>query len=55
MLNMNIMSKKLNFDLPKGAGSPVDVAGRRFVQQFGPEKLKELTKWHFANTNKILK
>ena len=52
---MNIMSKKLNFDLPKGAGNPVDVAGRRFVQQFGPEKLKELTKWHFANTNKILK
>ncbi len=52
---MNIMSKKLNFDLPKGAGSPVDVAGRRFVQQFGPDKLKELTKWHFANTNKILK
>ena len=52
---MNIMSKKLNFDLPKGAGNPVDVAGRRFVQQFGPEKLNELTKWHFANTNKILK
>lgn len=52
---MNIMSKKLNFDLPKGAGSPVDIAGRRFVQQFGPDKLKELTKWHFANTNKILK
>ncbi len=52
---MTMMSKKLTFDLPKGAGSPVDVAGRRFIQQFGPEKLKELTKWHFANTNKILK
>lgn len=52
---MTIMSKKLNFDLPKGAGSPVDVAGRRFVKQFGEAKLKELTKWHFANTKKILK
>ena len=52
---MNIMSKKLNFDLPKGAGSPVDVAGRHFVKQFGSDKLKEITKWHFANTHKILK
>lgn len=52
---MTIMSKKLNFDLPKGAGSPVDVAGKRFVKQFGSDKLKEITKWHFANTNKILK
>ena len=52
---MSIMSKKLNFDLPKGAGSPVDAAGRQFVKQFGEAKLKELTKWHFANTKKILK
>ncbi len=52
---MTLMSNQLNFDLPKGAGSPVDAAGRRFVKQFGEAKLKELTKWHFANTKKILK
>ena len=52
---MTIMSKKLNFDLPKGAGSPVDAAGRRFVQSHGVEKLEQISKWHFANTAKIVK
>lgn len=52
---MQIMSKKHQFELPKGAGAPVDVAGKQFVKRHGKEALKSLTKWHFANTNKILK
>lgn len=52
---MNIMSKKINFDLPKGAGNPVDLAGRRLIKQIGKEQFKDLTKWHFANTKKIVK
>lgn len=51
---MNIMSQKLNFNLPKGAGSPVDQAGRQFVKQHGKQKLEQISKWHFANTSKIL-
>ncbi len=52
---MSIMSKKLNFELPKGAGDPVDVAGRRLIQQLNTQQFKDLTKWHFANTKKIIK
>ena len=52
---MQIMSKKYQFELPKGAGAPVDIAGRKFVKLHGKETLQSLTKWHFANTNKILK
>ncbi|MTL46466.1 ribonuclease HIII, partial [Turicibacter sanguinis] len=52
---MQIMSKKYQFELPKGAGAPVDIAGRNFVKLHGKETLQSLTKWHFANTNKILK
>lgn len=52
---MNIMSQKYHFDLPKGAGAPVDSAGKQFVKIHGQETLEKLTKWHFANTKKILK
>ena len=51
---MNIMNQKLNFDFPKGAGSPVDQAGRQFLKLHGKQKLEQISKWHFANTSKIL-
>jgi len=51
---LNQMSHKLNFDLPKGASSIVDQAGRQLVKRFGEEQLKEISKWHFANTKKII-
>jgi len=52
---MNLMSKKLEFNLPKGASSMVDHAGRQLVKLYGKDQLKEISKWHFANTKKILK
>ena len=52
---MNLVSKDINFHLPKGAGGIVDQAGRQLVQLQGEDVLKKLSKWHFANTKKILK
>ena len=40
--------------LPKGASTLVDEAGRKIVEKYGKEKLKEIAKWNFKNTEKIL-
>jgi len=42
------------FDFPLGAGSVVDECGRRFVERFGLEKLNEVAKISFKNTEKIM-
>ncbi len=41
--------------LPKGAGSDVDKMGEELVAKYGEEKLKEVAKYNFKNTQKILK
>lgn len=46
---MAALSDKVGITLPKGAGSPVDIAGRRLVSQFGPRILDEFAKVHFKN------
>jgi ribonuclease HIII len=40
--------------LPKGASTLVDEAGVKIVQEYGEEKLKEIAKYNFKNTEKIL-
>ena len=40
---------------PKGAGSDVDKMGEELVAKYGEEKLKEVAKYNFKNTQKILK
>ncbi|MCL1948831.1 MAG: ribonuclease HIII [Turicibacter sp.] len=52
---MDLVGKQLDFTLPKGAGPIVDRAGRELVKKFGKAKLEEYSKFHFANTGKILK
>ena len=42
------------FDFPLGAGSIVDECGKRFVERFGREKLNEVAKISFKNTEKIM-
>lgn len=51
---MDTVSDQLGLELPKGAGKIVDTIGRQIVRQHGEDKLRELCKWHFANTKKIL-
>ncbi len=49
------LSDSLHIPLPKGAGSNVDTIGEEIVEKFGEEKLKEVAKYNFKNTERILK
>lgn len=45
----------LHLPLPKGAGSEVDKMGIEIVEKYGKEKLYEVAKLNFMNTERILK
>ena len=47
------ISNDLNLHLPKGSSNIVDNAGVKVVKQFGIEKLNEIAKLNFKNTEKI--
>ena len=50
---MNKLSKNLKIELPKGASLTVDEIGKQIVQQYGIEKLNDIAKINFKNTDKI--
>ena len=52
---MDKISKSVGMNLPKGAGDIVDTTGRDIVNKFGIDKLKDIAKMNFKNTEKILK
>ena len=52
---MNKISKEVGIDLPKGAGDVVDAIGRQIANKFGSNKLNEIAKLNFKNTERILK
>lgn len=47
------MSVQYGMDMPKGAGSPVDIAGRKFVQRYGVAELERVAKVHFKNFSRV--
>ena len=49
------MSKDIGMDIPKGASDLVDSFGKEVVKKYGTDKLKEIAKLNFKNTEKILK
>ena len=49
------LSDSLHIPLPQGAGANVDVIGEEIVDKYGQDKLKEVAKLNFANTERILK
>lgn len=49
----NKLSKELNMELPKGASNLVDEVGKTIVKEYGFDKLKEIAKLNFKNTEKI--
>ncbi|MGI2326391.1 ribonuclease HIII [Planococcus sp. YIM B11945] len=51
---MDRMSKEAGATLPKGAGKIVDEAAAKILLKRGPDYLKTLTKFHFANTKKAM-
>ena len=48
------LSDSLHIPLPKGAGKDVDDIGKEVVEKYGKEKLKEVAKYNFKNTERIL-
>lgn len=49
------ISKDIGMDIPKGASDLVDSFGKEIVKKYGMDKLKEIAKLNFKNTEKILK
>lgn len=47
------MEEKYNMTLPKGSGDKVDIVAQAFVERYGFERLGEIAKLHFKNTEKI--
>lgn len=45
----------IHIPLPKGAGPDVDKIGEEVVEKYGPDKLNEIAKLNFRNTERILK
>jgi len=48
------LSNSLNINLPKGAGPSVDEVGREIVKKYGIEKLENIAKLSFKNTERII-
>ncbi len=44
----------IHIPLPKGAGKDVDTIGEEVVEKYGEDKLKEIAKFNFKNTDRIL-
>ena len=47
------LSKNIEIELPKGASNLVDEIGKKIVDKYGFDKLKEIAKLNFKNTEKI--
>ncbi|MBQ2640056.1 MAG: ribonuclease HIII [Bacilli bacterium] len=48
------LSDSIHIPLPKGAGKDVDTTGEEVVEKFGEDKLKDIAKLNFKNTERIL-
>lgn len=53
LVRLRELSEELGVTLAKGGGSPVDRAGRRFVEVHGEEALGRVAKLHFKNTERV--
>ena len=49
------LADNLHVPLPKGAGPQVDTIGQEIVEKYGKDKLNEVAKLNFVNTERILK
>ena len=49
----NKLSNSIGIELPKGASNAVDDVGKKIVEKFGIDKLNEIAKLNFKNTEKI--
>ena len=52
---MDKISKDMNITIPKGASNKVDEIAAKILLTKGEQALQNITKWHFANTEKAKK
>ena len=52
---MDKLSNSIGFNLPKGANPKVDIIGKEIISKYGKDKLKDIAKLNFKNTEKICK
>lgn len=50
---MDVLSRQYGITLAKGAGTPVLVAGRKFIAEVGKDHLREVAKLHFKTRQQI--
>ncbi len=50
---MEILSKEIDFTLPKGAAAKVVQAAKKLVKEQGKDVLKKTAKLHFSITQKV--
>lgn len=48
------LNQSYDFIFPKGGGSQVDAAAIQFVKRYGIERLEEVAKLHFKNTERVV-
>lgn len=53
LIKMDELSKEIGIQIPKGANDIVDKIGVEIVNKYGIEKLNEIAKLNFKNTDKI--
>ena len=51
---MQILEKKYNIKIPKGAGAAVDTFGQLFIKIHGIDEFKHICKYNFKNTENVL-
>ncbi|OIN66469.1 ribonuclease HIII [Exiguobacterium sp. KRL4] len=51
---MDQLSQQAGTEIPKGAGAKVDQVAASLLLRYGPTRLQDWTKFHFANTKKAL-
>ena len=55
LMEFEKLCDSLHLPLPKGAGKDVDNIGMEIVEKYGKDKLNEIAKLNFMNTQRILK
>jgi ribonuclease HIII len=48
------MEREFQMEFPKGASPAVEAQARKFVEQFGADRLGEVAKLHFKTTRRVL-
>ncbi len=54
VMRMNKLSQEFNIEFPKGASVKTIEIGRRFVKEYGNDKVKYVAKLHFSTAQKLM-